>query len=133
MEGRILPEQLNCTLSTEPDRRTVLWIRGEVDVATAEQFRSAVLHTARHGKRMVYDVEGAMFLDASGLRVLRALAQEARRLHHPAPVLRGMRPLLARSLKATGLLDAFAQEPATPFTLTRAQIGGRAAVPAPSA
>lgn len=125
-----MPEQLSCTLGTEPDRRTVLWIRGEVDIATAEQFRRAVLGTVRRGKRMVYDVEGAMFLDASGLRVLGALAQEARRLHRPAPVLRGMRPLLARSLKTTGLLDAFAQEPATPFTLTLARAGRRTALPA---
>lgn len=114
-----MAEKLRCTLSTEPDRRTVLWIRGEVDVATAEQFRRAVLSTVRHSTRSVFDVEGAMFLDASGLRVLSALSQEARRLHRPAPVLRGMRPLLARSLKATGLLESFTREPATPFTLVR--------------
>lgn len=112
-------ERLCCTLGTEPDRRTVLWIRGEVDAATAEQFRRAVLSAIRRAKRVVFDVEGAMFLDASGLRVLSMLSREARRLDHPAPVLRGMRPLLARSLKTTGLLDSFTRESATPFTLVR--------------
>jgi anti-anti-sigma factor len=127
-------ERLCCTLSTEPDRRTVLWIRGEVDLATAEQFRRAALSSMRRGERVVFDVEGAMFLDASGLRVLNTLSREARRLDHPAPVLRGMRPLLARSLKTAGLLDSFAREPATPFTLVREPRAGRRTVaPAPQA
>jgi anti-anti-sigma factor len=123
----IVAERLRCTLTTEPDRRTVLWIRGEVDVGTAEQFRTAVLATVRHWRRVVFDVEGAMLLDASGLRVLSALSHEARRLGRPAPVLRGMRPLLARSLATTGLLDAFEREPATPFSLVRGPRAGRRA------
>jgi len=107
-------EQLMCTLTLDPDHRPVLLLRGEVDLATADQFRDAALGAVRRHYRVVFDVAGVMLLDASGLRVLHAVAREARRLGRPAPVLRGVRPLLARSLKITGLHDAFEREPAWP-------------------
>jgi anti-anti-sigma factor len=118
-----MTEQLRCTVSIEPDR-AVLWVRGEVDIATADQFREAALAVVRQWRRVVFDVEGAMLLDASGLRVLGAVSCEARRLGHPVPGLRGVRPLLAKSLKATGLLDSFVREPAAPFSRILAPAGG---------
>jgi anti-anti-sigma factor len=121
-------EQLRCTVGVEPDR-AVLWVRGEVDIATAEQFREAALAMVRQWRRVVFDVEGAMLLDASGLRVLAAVSREARRLGHPVPGLRGVRPLLAKSLKATGLLDSFVREPAAPFMRVLAPVDGRPSAP----
>jgi len=118
-----LTEQLRCTVSIEPDR-AVLWVRGEVDIATADQFLEAALAIVRQWRRVVFDVEGAMLLDASGLRVLGAVSREARRLGHPVPGLRGVRPLLAKSLKITGLLDSFVREPATPFSRILVPGGG---------
>jgi hypothetical protein len=47
--------------------------------------------------------------------VLGAVSREARRLGHPVPGLRGVRPLLDKSLKISGLLDSFVREPAAPF------------------
>lgn len=108
-------EQLLCTVSVEPDR-AVLWVRGEVDIATADQFHEAAFAMVRQWRRVVFDVEGALLLDASGLRVLGAVSREAHRLGHPVPMLRGVRPLLAKSLKISGLLDSFVREPATPFS-----------------
>ncbi|MBR7828805.1 anti-sigma factor antagonist [Actinospica sp. MGRD01-02] len=124
-----MTEQLRCTPSTDSDRRAVLRVRGEVDIATADQFREAALALVRQGNQAVFDVEGAMLLDASGLRVLGAVAREARRLGHPVPVLRGVRPLLAKSLKATGLLDSFIQEPAAPTARVRASGRGHRIAP----
>lgn len=98
----------------------MLRVRGEVDIATAEQFRDAALAAVRQTERVVFDVEGAMLLDASGLRVLGTVLLEARRIGRPIPVLRGVRPLLAKSLKATGMLDSFVREPAVPFSRIRA-------------
>lgn len=108
---------LRCILSVESDRRAVLRVRGEVYIATAEQFRAAALALVRQGRKAVFDVEDAMLLDASGLRVLAAVSREAQPLGYPKPVLRGVRPLLAKSLRATGLLDSFGREPTVPLTL----------------
>lgn len=116
-------EQLRCTVSVEPDR-AVLWVRGEVDIATADQFREAAFAIVRQWRRVVFDVEGAMLLDASGLRVLGAVSREALRLGHPVPGLRGVRPLLNKSLKISGLLDSFVLEPATPLSRIPAPGGG---------
>jgi anti-anti-sigma factor len=109
-------EQLRLFSTLDADRRALLRVRGEVDLATADQFREAALDAVRRHERVVFDLEGAMILDASGLRVLHTVLREARRLARPAPVLRGVRPLLARSLELAGLSDAFPREPHTPIT-----------------
>jgi len=107
-------EQLTCTLAEDANLGPVLHVRGEVDLATADQFREAALEAVGRHHRVVFDVAGTRLLDASGLRVLHTAAREARRLGHRAPVLRGVRPLLARSLRITGLHDVFESEPAGP-------------------
>lgn len=97
-------------------------------MATAEQFRDAALAAVRQAERVVFDLEGAMLLDASGLRVLGTVLREARRIGRPIPVLRGVRPLLTKSLKATGMFDSFVREPALPFSRVRASgVGHQAA------
>lgn len=112
-----MTEQLTCTLTVDPLLRPVLRVRGEVDLAAAEKFREAALDAVCRHHSVVFDLSGVMLLDASGLRVLSAAAREARRLGHRAPVLRGVRPLLARSLKITGLHDSFERESAGPQAL----------------
>jgi len=107
-------EQLTCTLTVDPDLRPVLHVSGEVDLATAEKFREAALDAVHRHHRVVFDVAGARLLDASGLRVLHMAAREARWLGRPAPALRGVRPLLARSLRITGLHGAFERASAGP-------------------
>jgi anti-anti-sigma factor len=125
-----MSEQLTCVMAPDADRRTVLRVCGQVDIATAEQFRAAALDGVRRRERLVIDVEGATLIDASGLRVLSAVLREAHRLARPVPVLRGVRPLLARSLRITGLHDAFAREPARATDASGAAAGRAARAPA---
>jgi anti-anti-sigma factor len=105
-------EQLTCTVTFDADQRPVLRVRGEVDLSTVEQFRAAAIEAARRHHRLVIDVENAMFLDATGLRVLDAIVREARDAGRPAPTLRGVRPLFAKLLKLAGIENAFDREPA---------------------
>src|SRR5437763_16964954 len=56
---------------TERDGFTVLAVRGEVDVYTAPRFRERLIELVSEGKhKIVIDLEGADFLDSTGLGVL---------------------------------------------------------------
>jgi anti-anti-sigma factor len=114
-----MTKQLDCTVTFDAEQRAVLRVRGEVDVATVGRFREAALDAVRRYERLVFDLEHTMILDASGLRVLSAVLREARHLNRPTPVLRGVRPLLAKSLKITGLHNHFNYEPAAPTARPR--------------
>lgn len=125
----MVSEQLILTVTLDAERRAVLQVRGEVDITTADAFRDAALDAVRRHEHVVFDLEGAMLIDPSGLRVLSAVLREAHRLGRPAPVLRGARPLLAKSLTLTGLGDKFAREPAQPVTPARRTPIGYGTVP----
>lgn len=105
-----MTESLLLDVTTAPDG-AVLYVRGEVDIATADQLRERLLSAYAEHARLVVDLSGAMFFDASGLRALHAVYREAVRAGHRPPVLRGVRPLLAKSLKATGMYTLFTIEP----------------------
>jgi len=110
---------LTCFLTRDTHHRAVLQVRGQVDLTTAEHLRQTGLSALARHSALVLDVAGAMFLDASGIRALHALAREAHRRTLPAPTLRGVRPSLAEALTRAGLYDAFAREPAPAPTLAR--------------
>jgi anti-anti-sigma regulatory factor len=87
--------------------------------------------------RLILDVTGAVLVDAAGLRALTAAQREAAALGKDPLVLRGVRPLLARTLHITGLDHLFAREPALAPTLTGAgtelkKMGGRRMRQAPA-
>jgi anti-anti-sigma factor len=89
-------------------------VDGEVDLASAEHLRAAVLTALAEHDTLTLDLSRAMFFDAAGLRVLHAAHREAARLGKPAPILRGVRPLLARSLQITKMRTLFTLEPPPP-------------------
>jgi anti-anti-sigma factor len=105
--------------STDPDGAAVLHVRGEVDLATAEQLRERLLAEFSRHHRLVVDLSQAMFYDGVALRALHALHREAVRLRREPPVLRGVRPLLAKALKATGMHAHFPQQAHVPFRMMR--------------
>jgi anti-anti-sigma factor len=92
--------------------RTVLALRGEADIATAPRLRAAVSEHLDRCETLVLDVTGAVLIDAAGLRVLAAAQREAASLGKTPVVLRGVRPLLAKTLHLTGLDHLFTREPA---------------------
>lgn len=105
-----MTDSLLIDVTTAPDG-AVLYVRGEVDIATADQLRERLLTAFAEHARLVVDLSGAMFFDAAGLRALHAVYREAVRSGHRPPILRGVRPLLAKSLKATGMYGKFTIEP----------------------
>lgn len=117
------PTALRFTTSTDPDGATVLHVRGEVDVSTADQLRERLLAEFARRPRLVLDLSRAMFYDGPALRTLHALHEEAVRRHRRPPVLRGVRPLLAKALRATRMDTLF------PMEVRTAQ--GRVASPVP--
>jgi anti-anti-sigma factor len=105
---------LHFTASTEPGGVKVLHVHGEVDLATADRLRERLLAEFARHPRLVVDLSSAMLFDAAALRALRALHAKAAEQRREPPVLRGVRPLLARTLTNTGLRALFTLEPARP-------------------
>jgi anti-anti-sigma factor len=95
-----------------PGGTATLRIRGEVDLASADRLRQATIDAMSRYRAVRLDLSGAYFFDASGLRALHAIHREAVRRRQPVPTLLGVRPLLAKMLKLTGLTRHFPLEPA---------------------
>ncbi|WP_052442549.1 STAS domain-containing protein [Streptacidiphilus neutrinimicus] len=103
------------TRHRDADGRTVRAVRGEVDAASAPFLRSAIMAELSH-HALVLDVTSAVLIDSAGLHALTAAQREAAALGRPPIVLRGVRPLLAKNLKASGLAETFPREPAPALT-----------------
>lgn len=123
---------LEITREKDRDGRTVLAVRGEVDVHTGPRLRHALTEQVARATALVLDVNGAVLIDAAGLRALTAAQRHAADLGKPPITLRGVRPLLAKTLHLTGLDHLFPREPAPdPALATRREpVGTPALVPA---
>jgi len=106
---------LRFATETDPDGAAVLHVHGEVDLATADELRERLLAEFARHPCLVVDLSHAMLYDGAALRALHALHREAIRQHRLPPALRGVRPLLAKALKVTGLNALFPLEPHVPF------------------
>ena len=82
-------------------------VRGDVDIATAPEFETS-LRQALEGSpsSVVVDLDELSFIDSSGLRVLLAFVEEARR-QEASLVLRNVPNHAQRVLEATGLSHWF--------------------------
>jgi anti-anti-sigma factor len=114
-------------LSRRRPDHTVIAILGELDVATTADLRNRILTAMNHTTtRMIIDLSGVSFCDASGLAVLVG-AQRRAGLRGLTLSLAAPPPLLKRILGITGLNRAFTIHP----TVASAQIGaGRSLHPA---
>jgi anti-anti-sigma factor len=110
--GAAVENTLEITRHQDPDARTVLMVRGEVDVHTAPRLRTALTEQVGRATALVLDVSGAVLIDAAGLRVLTAAQRHAAELGKTPITLRGVRPLLAKTLYLAGLDHLFPREPA---------------------
>jgi anti-anti-sigma factor len=84
--------------------QAVLAVGGEVDIATADSFRQALLD-AQRSRRVVVDLSGVTFMDSAGVNALvgayhRVSAGDELRLV-------GLRPNVRRVFEITGLLEVF--------------------------
>ncbi|QXJ22283.1 STAS domain-containing protein [Actinomadura graeca] len=93
------------------EEHTVIAIIGELDIASTPSLRERLNTALRNvGPRVVIDLSGVTFCDASGL----ALLVGARRRAEPAGttmVLAAPRPQMAKLLRITGLTRAFTIRP----------------------
>jgi anti-anti-sigma factor len=81
------------------DRDGVVWLSGELDLASADRF-SEVASTALDGQReFVVDLSGLSFLDSTGIRAMLALAARTDR----GVVLRDPPPNVRRILEITAV------------------------------
>ncbi|HET9170379.1 MAG TPA: STAS domain-containing protein [Actinospica sp.] len=118
---------LGITRHQDPDGRTVLAVRGEVDIHTAARLRTALTEQVGRAGALVLDVSGAVLIDAAGLRALTVAQRQAAELGKPPITLRGVRPLLAKTLHLAGLDHLFPREPAQAPALATHR--GRTAAP----
>jgi len=80
----------------------VLRVEGELDMATAEQLRTALNQALSADPAVIVDMAGVTFIDASGLRVLFEAAQS---LDGVGPLTLLDAPRVAWLLKLLGLSD----------------------------
>jgi anti-sigma B factor antagonist len=73
-------DQLECEIgSARAGEAVVVTIRGEVDLATAPELELCLQRAfGESADGVVLDLDGLTFIDSSGLRVLVALAKDAR-------------------------------------------------------
>jgi anti-anti-sigma factor len=98
-----LEAQLDIRLSVDGDG-AVLEVSGEVDLATVEQFRTALLD-AQRSERVVVDLSGVTFMDSAGINAL--VGAYHRKLPNGELRLVGMRSNIQRVFEITGLLALF--------------------------
>ena len=94
-----MSDQLECEIgSARAGEAVVVTIRGEVDLATAPELESCLQRAFTDGPDgVVLDLEGLTFIDSSGLRVLVALAKDARSRRRVTHVEECAAPRAARS------------------------------------
>ena len=88
--------------------QTVLSVGGEVDAATVERLRSALVD-AQRAPRVIVDLSAVTFLDSAGVNALVGAYHRV----PPGGELRvvGLRPNVRRVFEITGLLELFAVDP----------------------
>ncbi|MGH3240455.1 MAG: STAS domain-containing protein [Spirillospora sp.] len=83
--------------------RAVVRLRGELDIATADDLRRHLNEARReHGENVVLDLSGLEFMDSGGLSVIVA-CYKATSAAGGGLVLAAPRPIVRRALEITGL------------------------------
>ncbi|MEV0407105.1 STAS domain-containing protein [Actinoallomurus sp. NPDC050550] len=95
--------------------RTVIAVRGELDIATAAALRYRILTLLKDttAPLVTIDLSGVSFCDASGLALLVGTQRRAR-LHGITINLAAPRPNVSKLLRITGLDQAFIIRPSVP-------------------
>lgn len=107
-------------LPTGTPARTIIELRGDLDLAAAPALREHLLDALRHSTNLlILDLSGVRFCDASGLAVLVGAQHRAQLLGISLSVA-APRPQIAKVLRITGLDRSLAVYPTVPEALARA-------------
>jgi len=99
------------TVATTESGTTVrVAVRGDVDLATAEELRAAVVPLIRAGREVDLDCAEIGFLDSAGLRVLLDLNRRAGDAGGEL-VLVGLPDIVSRVLELAGVAQMFTVRP----------------------
>jgi len=102
-----MPPELGLDLDVDHPDYAVLSVEGEVDVYTAPVLREKLVRLIDDGpRRIVVNLEAVEFLDSTGLGVLVAALNRARRLDGDLEVVCSRRRIL-RVFEITGLTKVF--------------------------
>lgn len=99
--------QLELACQVSADGNATVQVRGELDIATADQAYTYLRDVVdqQHGP-VIMNLAGLTFCDAAGLGVLARVARHARRTGRSLS-LTAARPALLRIMRITGLDEAF--------------------------
>jgi anti-sigma B factor antagonist len=104
---RVEPVQLELSCRTDDDGSQVISVRGELDIATAEQACTYISEVIDCWRAPVsVDLAGLTFCDASGLGALARIARHARQAGRPLRLI-SARPSLLKIMRITGLDGTF--------------------------
>ncbi len=104
---RVEPVQLELSCRTDDDGSQVISVRGELDIATAEQAYTYISEVIDCWQAPVsVDLAGLTFCDASGLGALARIARHARQAGRPLRLI-SARPSLLKIIRITGLDRTF--------------------------
>jgi anti-sigma B factor antagonist len=104
---RVETVQLELSCRTDDDGSQVISVRGELDVATAEQAYTYISEVIDCWPAPVsVDLSGLTFCDASGLGALARIARHARQAGRPLRLV-SARPSLLKIMRITGLDGTF--------------------------
>lgn len=115
--GIVEDAQLELAHEVSTDGEATVRLRGELDIATADQayaYLCDVVDSERGPVTM--NLAGLTFCDAAGLGVLARVAGHARRSGRSV-LLAAPRPALLRIMRITGMDDTFPEAGAAPLTL----------------
>jgi len=109
--------QLELAYQVTTDGKATVQVRGELDIATADQAYAYLRDVVdnQHGP-VTMNLAGLTFCDAAGLGVLARVAGHARRSGH-AVKLTAARPSLLRIMRITGMDETFPEVRTSPLTM----------------
>ncbi len=99
--------QLEMSYQVTDDGKAMVQVRGELDIATADQAYAYLRDVVDHGDGpVIMDLAELTFCDAAGLGVLARVARHARRAGRSLK-LSAPRPALLRIMRITGMDETF--------------------------
>jgi anti-anti-sigma factor len=108
-----LPEVIRIEIEFHPGQVAVAHVSGDVDMATASQFREGVDQRLATGERFVLDLDGVSFMGSLGFSVLVEAHRESERRKIPWAIVAGRSPI-KRPLQITGLEQILPIYPTVP-------------------
>ena len=109
--------QLELAYQVTTDGKATVQVRGELDIATADQAYAYLRDVVdnQHGP-VTMNLAGLTFCDAAGLGVLARVAARARRSGHSV-MLAAARPSLLRIMRITGMDETFPEVRGSALTM----------------